>query len=103
MWKGGGCHNVSKQEYFCPPSLLETSASDCYAGMSHGGGVWSVTLVAKWREFILVIQTDRALSELVLWDELALLGSSILRVTWGEKGGGKGFRDSLRLIAILTL
>lgn len=72
-------------------------------GCLMGEGFWSVTLVAEWRELILVIQADRALSELVLWDDLALLGSSILRVTWGEKGGGKGSCDSLLLIQYCTV
>ncbi len=48
--------------------------------MSRAAG-WSVTLVADRRELIFVIQTDGALSELVLWDDLTLLGSTILRVT----------------------
>lgn len=64
-------------------------------------GVWSVTLVADWRELILVIQADGALGELVLRDDLALLGSTILGVTWEEKGGGKGFCSCLLLMAIL--
>lgn len=50
----------------------------------------SVTLVADWRKLILVIQTDGALSELVLRDDLALLGSTILRVTHESGGGRRG-------------
>lgn len=80
------------QEYFRPPSLLETSKSDCCAGIGcfvKWGRVWSVTLVADRRELILVVQTDGALCELVLWDDLTFLGSTVLRVTWGGKEGGK--------------
>lgn len=58
------------QRYFCPPFL-------CFKA-------WSVALVAHRRELILVIQTDRPLSELVLWDYLTFLGSTVLWVTWQE-------------------
>lgn len=60
--------------------------------MFHGGGgsgVWSVTLVADWRELVLVVQADGALSELVLGDDLTFLSSTILRVAWEEERGGK--------------
>lgn len=47
--------------------------------------VWSVALVADRRELILVIQTDGPDCELVLWDHIALLGSTVLRVTFRKK------------------
>ena len=53
------------------------------------GRVWSVCLVADRRELILVVQTDGALSELMLWDDLTFLGSTVLRVPWGGKEAGK--------------
>lgn len=62
------------QRYFCPPFL-------CFK-------VWSVALVAHRRELILVIQTDRPLGELVLWDYLTFLGPTVLWVTWQEMRGG---------------
>lgn len=47
--------------------------------------VRSVALVADRRELILIIQTDRPDCELVLWDHIALLGSTVLRVTFQKK------------------
>lgn len=64
--EGWACHNVSNTGIF----------------LSTFPAVWSVTRVAEWRELILVIQTDGPLGELMLWDNLTLLGSTILRVTW---------------------
>lgn len=101
--EGLGCHNVSTQEYFfCPPSLLETVWLLCRDWMfrGEGGRVWSVTLVADWRELVLVIQTDGALGELVLWDDLTPLGSTILRVTWEE---GKIYLAALFLMWVCDL
>lgn len=78
MWKGGCATMFQTAEYSCPPSLLKTRAR-----------VWSVALVADRRELILVIQADGALGEFVLWDDLPFLGSTILRVTWGDMRVGK--------------
>lgn len=47
--------------------------------------VWSVALVADGRELILIIQTDGPDCELVLWDHITLLGSTVLRVTFQNK------------------
>lgn len=64
---------------------------------------WSVTLVAHRRELVLVIQTDGALSELVLWDDLTLLGSTILRVTWkGSEEENKVFVLSYFCLQLLS-
>lgn len=89
IWKGTGATMSQHRDIYCPP-FPACNSLIVMQGMFHESGVWSVTLVAKWRELILVIQTDRALGELVLWENLTLLGSTILRVTWWEKGGGKG-------------
>ena len=51
---------------------------------SKWSNVWSVVLVADGRELILVIQTHRPHGELMLRDDLTLLGSTILRVAWEE-------------------
>ena len=96
------CHNV-----FQPPSMLQASWVRLFAGMGGfvvvvvvvGGGVWSVTLVADWGKLILIIQTDGALCEFMLRDDVTFLGSTIFRVTWGgeerrgkeRKGGSGGF------------
>lgn len=86
---GGATMFQHKSIFVHPPCLNQ---SECYAGtvVSREGRVWSVTLVADWRELVLVIQADRALSELVFWDDLTLLGSTILRVTHESGRGGRG-------------
>lgn len=50
--------------------------------------VWSVALVAHRGELVLIIQTDGPLGELMLWDYLTSLGSTVLWVTWQEMRGG---------------
>lgn len=84
MWKGGRATMFQTAEYSCPPSLLEMRAR-----------VWSVALVADWRELILVIQADGALGKFMLRDDLPFLGSTILRVTWGDMRVGKEGLEAL--------
>lgn len=104
MWEGGGvgvgwaqCLNNIWNIFVHPPCLKQVSLI-CMQGwdVSWGQGEWgvgggcSVTLVADWRKLIFIIQTDGALSEFVLWDDLTLLGSSVLRVSHESGGGGRG-------------
>lgn len=60
--------------------------------------VWSVARGADRRELILIIQTDGPDCKLVLWDHVALLGSTVLRVTF-QKQEDEAF-ESITLIGV---
>lgn len=61
-----------------------------YAGSEEGKGevFWSVTLITNGRELVLIIQADRALCKLVLWDDLSFLGTAVFRISHESCGGG---------------
>lgn len=57
--------------------------------------VWSVALAADRRELVFVIKTHRPNGELVLWDHVTLLGSTIFGVTFQNK-------RKMRLLKVYT-
>ncbi|KAF3853394.1 hypothetical protein F7725_014082 [Dissostichus mawsoni] len=77
LWDIANDKSVSAADY-----STDASAAPC-CDPEHT--VCRFTLVADWRELVLVVQADGALGELVLRDNVTCLGSTFLRVTWGEK------------------
>ena len=56
-----------------------------YLSCLKGATVWSVALVADRRKLVFVIKTHGPDCELVLWDHITLLGSTIFRVACQNK------------------
>lgn len=56
----------------------------------HPSGV----LKANRRKLLFIIQTERFIRKLVIWDQLSSLHSSILRVAWKKSGSSFIFQSS---------
>lgn len=103
MWEGCGLQTVEEVTPWRDLTLVqqgysgEGGGAQCsehrdifvrlYLPLFKTAKVWSVALVANRGELVLIIQTDGPLGELMLWDYLTSLGSTVLWVTWQEMRG----------------